>query len=816
MSRHNASRRTSSPRRFPLLSPLGLAVNRALLGAALALPVAGVLLVEPAWAQNVVAEYDFAIASGSLESALNGFAATTGVSLSYSPDTVRGLRSPGVQGRLPADQALQRLLAGSGVQVVRQASGNYSLLPPAESGASLQLDATSITGAGLGGTTEGTGSYTSGATRSATKLDLSLRETPQSVTVMTRQRMDDQNLTSVGAVMEQAPGISRRQYGDDGAGYVSFYSRGFAINNYQLNGVVTSSGALQGLSGSIGSMDTAIYDQITVVRGATGLLTGAGDPSASINLVRKKPTAEFQAHVLGSAGTWDRYRVEADVSGPLDSQGNLRGRMVAVHNEGRSWKDRYSGESDIFYGVVELDLTDATLLSVGLEANRSDYDEASPHNFSLADNAGNKTHHSRSDSAVTRWSYLDLERYTLFASLEHQFGNGWQSTLSANRTWLDTEQNYGVAAPDPNAVTRAGTVTTGRSEQTPQQNALDFFASGPYQLFGREHELMLGMNYFDLERDDPAFRRVVVPIANADEFDGDIPLPNFPSAGRDWRDSRQLGGYLATRLRPTDDLSVILGARVTDWKNRTQTQDLVETGVTIPYVGVVYDLNDWLSTYASYTSIFNPQSNEDRDGKTLEPEEGDNYELGLKSEFFDGRLNASVAVFEVRKDNLAVRDGNELTPSGGNAYVAESNTKARGYELEVSGELTPGWNLAGGFTQVVTRNKAGDRINPDQPRHQFKLFTTYRLPGALEKLTVGGGVNWQSEIHASGQTGNYRKSFAQDAYTVVGLMARYQATEQLAVSLNLDNLLDEKYLLNTGGHTYGAPRNLMATAKYQF
>src|SRR5690606_20704331 len=156
-------------------------VNRALLGAALALPVAGVLLVEPAWAQNVVAEYDFAIASGSLESALNGFAATTGVSLSYSPDTVRGLRSPGVQGRLPADQALQSLGAGRGVRVVRKASGNCPLLAPAESGASRLLDATSIAGAGRGGATEGTGAYTRGATNSATNLGLSRRETPQSV-----------------------------------------------------------------------------------------------------------------------------------------------------------------------------------------------------------------------------------------------------------------------------------------------------------------------------------------------------------------------------------------------------------------------------------------------------------------------------------------------------------------------------------------------------------------------------------------------------------------------------------------------------------
>jgi outer membrane receptor for ferric coprogen and ferric-rhodotorulic acid len=150
--------------------------------------------------------------------------------------------------------------------------------------------------------TEGAGSYTSDApSTSATRLPLTLRETPQSISIVTRQRMEDQNLKSLDDVMTQSTGISRSQIGATDVGYVFYYSRGYQINNYQLDGMITSPAAMQGFTG-LGTRDMAVYDQVTVVRGATGLLTGAGDPSASINLVRKRPTKDFQGHARRAAG----------------------------------------------------------------------------------------------------------------------------------------------------------------------------------------------------------------------------------------------------------------------------------------------------------------------------------------------------------------------------------------------------------------------------------------------------------------------------------------------------------------------------------
>ena len=163
----------------------------------------------------------------------------------------------------------------------------------------MTLPAITVTGKEDTATTEGTGSYTTSETVAATRLPLSLRETPQSVTVITRQRMDDQQLNSVQDVLENTTGVTSYQSDSE---RTSFYSRGFLINNIQYDGIPTVVGDIINGSG-IGSLDTAFYDRVEVVRGATGLLTGTGNPSAAINLVRKRPTREFSAAASLGAGS---------------------------------------------------------------------------------------------------------------------------------------------------------------------------------------------------------------------------------------------------------------------------------------------------------------------------------------------------------------------------------------------------------------------------------------------------------------------------------------------------------------------------------
>jgi outer membrane receptor for ferric coprogen and ferric-rhodotorulic acid len=804
-------------------TPMTAAVRGALIAlltitASQGLPPKTAWAAEPGATDSERQRYD--IAHGPLDETLARFAARASINITMPPNLVADKRSGGLKGEYTIAQALKQLLVGTGLDAVGSGK-SYVLkqLPQigGDTGEATLAPVTVSAKVNRDGTTENTGSYTQrGSSNTATGLAMTMRETPQSISVITRQRMDDQNLTSVGEILDQTPGISRTQYGLAGAGYAYLYSRGFAIENYQIDGVLTPASALQGLSASIVSLNSAIYDHIEIVRGATGLLTGAGDPSATVNLLRKRPSSEFQAYATVAAGSWECYRTEVDVGGPLNEAGTLRGRLVAANDQGNTWIDRYHSESTTLYGVAELDLDDSTQLTLGFDTFKGRYDGGTQNGFSMLDSNDNKTNISRTANAGASWAYNDVQRYNLFASLQKNFANGWQANLSVSHSKTETDEMLGYVDGTIDASTGAADTYIGHYTWSPEQNAVDLRLSGPYQLFGREHELLLGLNFYTIKRQDPAYEQVWGnPVSNAYTFDGNIAHPDLARVGTDSLNTRQLGIYLATRLRPTDKLSVILGSRVTNWSNHAITQsseqDLQESGVVTPYAGVVYDLNKQLSTYASYASIFNPQSYQDRNGQTLKPEEGTNYELGLKGEFFDKRLNASAAVFEVVKDNLAVRDGDALTPSGNDAYRAESNTKARGYELEISGEIMPDLKVAGGFTQVVTRDSDGARINTELPKRQFKLFTSYRLPGALRRLTIGGSVTWQSEIH-------YTDSAArrQDAYSLIGLMVRYQASDKLSFMLNAENLGDKTYLVNAWNHSYGAPRNFMVTAKYDF
>ncbi|GLO58968.1 ferripyoverdine receptor [Pseudomonas putida] len=811
-------------------SRLACSIHRA----ALTLSLAGSLLVLPAaWAQ--AQRYD--IPAGSLAEALSQFAAASGVMITFSAEDTAGLGSPGLQGDFELHQGFAHLLQGSGLRLVQAGNKRY-VLAKAERGAALELGATSINAAGLGGTTEGTGSYTTGQSNTATKLPLTLRETPQSISVVTRQRMDDQGLNDITEVLQQTPGLSVQSLGSE---RFNIYSRGYSVDNYQFDGIPTTLDIATQMSAQ-SLADMAIYDRVEVLRGATGLMTGAGDPSATINLVRKRPTAEFKGHITAGVGSWDKYRSEVDLSGPLTPSGNVRGRMVAAYQQNNSFMDHYSQEKQIFYGVLEADLTDTTLLTVGADYQKNNPQGSSSVAFPLFHSNGEQTSFSRSTNSAARWSHNPQDALNTFASLEQKLAYDWTLKASVNQMYIKRD-DYKLATASwgfPDESTGAGVRLYGGAGSTWQkQTGLDVQAQGPFQLFGRQHELIVGYNYSRYENRHTPTRgtRIEGTFVNVYDWDNYTDKPVMGGGKLYDGDTviHQTGTYIATRLRPTDDLSVILGARVSKYDYdydltypatplSNRTTDYKENGVVTPYAGVVYDLNDIHSVYASWTSIYKPQSLRDADGSTLEPREGDNYEVGLKSEFFDGRLNTSIAAYEVKQDNLAVLDEGKTVNNDGMtaAYKAVSGATTRGFEVEANGELMPGWNVSASYNHGITKDRDGERLNTEAPANMVKLWSTYRLPGDFDRLTVGGGANWQSGTHitVTPSTALGTVKAKQSQFTVVNLMARYQLTDQLSTTLNINNLFDKKYIsaLDTTFYSgyYGEPRNVMLNTRYDF
>ena len=777
----------------------------------------------------------FAIAPGPLGSVLSRFASDAGVVLSFDSGLTTGKQSAGLQGTYSVEQGFARLLAGSNLAIAANSDGSYRLAPQASGGA-LTLGATSINAEGLGLTTESTGSYTTGATSTATKLPLSLRETPQSVSVVTRQLMDDQHLSTLSEVLTFTPGISSNHR--DSERY-SFYSRGFEIQNFQYDGIPSQiANESQQFIGPLSDM--ALYDRVEVVRGATGLMSGAGTPSATINLVRKRPTKDFQAHIAGEAGAWDRYRSEVDVSGPLTETGNVRGRFVAAYQKQKSFVDWYKQDKRVMYGALDIDLNDSTTLRTSLDYQNNDANGTSYGHIPLFYNTGRQTNFSRSFNPATRSSYMDNTSYNFTTMLDHKLDNDW-SLKTAYSHQYSYRKGQGASAsggyPDPVTGQGAGAFIY-RLDSYQTQDTLDVYANGPFQLGGREHELVVGASTSRTHLNFPNYSST---LAGQDNDYGDVDNI-FTWDGRQYgrRAYNEVGGavttlqqtgvYGALRLKPIDPLTIILGTRLSWWKQLDEVTDYApyskntdktkKTGVVTPYAGIIYDLNDTYSVYASYTSIFLPQTfYKTASGGSLAPLEGDNYEIGLKGEFFDGALNASIALFDIEQKNTAADSGNDAT--GKTVYKAIAGTTTRGVETEISGEVAAGWNVFGGYTYRESHAKDGERVQVNQPINLFKLGTSYRLPGALNRLTVGGNVTWQSEMYATTQinyTGPYYKA-VQDPFAVVGLLANYQVDEHLSVGLNVNNLFDKKYYDGMGtfnSGSYGEPRNAMVNAKWKF
>ena len=813
-------------------TPLALAVKRPTLHRTL---FTSVLLTATLLGSSMAnaAPVKVSIAVQPLSSALTELGMQTNLQILYSPDQVAGIKSRAVSGSLEPSQALSELLKGTGISF--QINGNTVTLMSG-GGASLQLGATTISGQALGLTTEDTGSYTTGATTTATKLPLTLRETPQSVTVVTRQQMDDRGAQSIADVLRNTPGISVQQYDSDRTEYSA---RGFAITNFQYDGVNTIYDGVYDEGAT--HVDMATYDRVEVIKGATGLMTGSGDPSATVNLVRKKPTKEFKASITGTAGSWDNYRTEGDISGPLNDTGTVRGRFVGAYQDKDSYIDHYSQKKDVYYGILEADLTDDTLLTFGID-NQS----VTPRGSSWTGNPvyfsdGGRTDFSRSFNPGADWSRRDFDTTTYFASLEQALANDWKLKLSLNQKTTDHDTQLASASGgNPDRATGEGMfLYWGRWEGHRVQDTADVNVSGPFTLGGREHELVAGFMASHSRQTGATFDTSAFEMVPGSIYDwnGTLPKQEFPKNGKYERTQSQNGIYLATRLRPTDDLSFILGSRLSTFKYNEDYSynpgaglddthaSYKEHGVVTPYAGVVYDLNDTYSVYGSYTSIYQPQIYKDVNGSTLAPVEGNAYETGLKAAYFEGKLNASLAFFRIEQDNVAESIGtNPVTNEG--IYKAIDGATTNGVELELAGEVAPDWNVSAGYTYARTRDQDEQRIfgyplSTSKPEHVVRTFTTYRLPGALNQVTIGGGVSWQSAFYGkiySAPAGDYTQ-IKQGGYTLVDLMTRYAYDDHLSFTVNANNVFDKKYLTGLGNFDttfYGEPRNLQLTAKYDF
>ncbi|VUS27413.1 ferric-rhodotorulic acid/ferric-coprogen receptor FhuE [Klebsiella spallanzanii] len=666
--------------------------------------------------------------------------------------------------------------------------------------------------------------YSVKTTTTGTKLLLVPRDIPQSVSVISQQRMQDQNLQTISQVLSNTTGVTARQVDSQ---RTTFFSRGFFVANYAYDDMPTYVSDVWDFGDTTG--DTAIYDRIEVVRGAAGLMSGTGNPSAYVNMVRKHADSrEFQGNVIASYGSWDNQRYIMDLQSPLTNSGNIRGRVIAGYQDNDSWLDRNGTRKKFIYGVVDADITDSTLLSLGYDYQEINIDSPTWGGLPTWWADGSRTNFNRSDSTAPDWAYSDKDTTKVFANLTQRFDNGWEGHVNAMHTESNFDTKMVYLSGFPNKATGAGSYAYGgwnRGER--KLDSVDAFMRGGFELFGRQHEMMFGgsysrqRNHYDNSLPDTGLPWGMIPISG---YYDNIADPNWTPFSLYSRDTiRQKSAYTSARFSLADPLHLIVGARYTWWSSTYNPYGNVSTTFNsdqhdlTPYAGLIYDINDTWSAYASYTSIFQPTEKRDIDGKYLDPTKGKSYEAGVKADWFNTRLTTSLAVFRIEQDNVAESLGVQVSGNPTEtAYRSVDGTVSKGVEFELNGALTDNWQLTFGASRFIADDQDGNAVNPDQPRTTMKLFTRYKLPIEPD-ISIGGGVNWQNKTwwNTKGPTGQDRVE--QGSYALVDLFTRYQVTKNFAIQANVNNLFDKEYYDWASAYlVYGEPRNFSITASYQF
>lgn len=670
--------------------------------------------------------------------------------------------------------------------------------------------------------TEGTERYQVPLTSTATRLDLTPRETPQSVSTVTRAQIDDFNLDTTNDILESTPGVTVERLETDRTYYTA---RGFEISNFQVDGVRVP----MPYNNVHGDMDTAIYDRVEVVRGATGLMSGSGNPAATVNFVRKRPTYVPQASVSASVGAWDQRRLETDVAGPLDDAGRIRGRLVAAGMQSDSYLDRLSRERGLLYGVLEADVSDSTLVTLGHTWQQNDTDGNMWGSLPLYDSAGNPTDYDVETSSAPDWSYWDVETRRSFLEVQQALGERWslKGTLTHLDMLSDTQLLYIYGSPDATTGRIAEEqLTLSQYDRHLEQWVADLHAKGDIEAFGRSHQLVLGTDWSQSRNQQESryptadFDAGGQGLPPLDDWNGRYPEPDawvaFPGTDGD-ATVKERSLYGAAKLDLAERWTAVAGTRLS-WADTTGEQYGVSQAsdhdrVLTPYAGLIYDLTDRASLYASYTEIFQPQAHIDRNGDYLGPVDGVSQEVGLKADLFDGGADASLALFRTEQDNVAQPAGTR--PDGTAFYTGGDGITSEGVEATLAGELAPGWQASFGYTYLEVEDAEGDATNTYIPRHLVRATTSYR-PASLDALKVGARLRWQDEIErdrdlADGKT-------RQEAYALVDLMASYDFSDSLTGSLNVNNVTDEEYLtsLKWDQAFHGAPRHVMANLTWRY
>lgn len=798
----------------------------------------------PALAQQTTAPYALNLPEQPLGDSLLALGKATHVNIVFDPAVVAGRRAPVLRGQYTPGEALRQLLAGSGLRALQTPGGSYAVEPTPAPGSS--PSGTRAADASNTNTLDTVVVTAKVQGFSATRMPTALKDIPQSVSVIDRETLNQQNANDLSTAFNWATGITMTQQNSVNS---FFYSRGSQINTLHVDGGGPLT--LAGLAGQLTRIDLSQYESIELLRGADALFGGTGGPGGSINLIRKRPLPESGVSLTASAGSWDTYRVMADINtGKITDDGRLRARLVAVNESEHYFYDTAQRRMNKLYAIAEYDLRPHTQLRVGGSIERTpDFVQFNNGLPLYAD--GSDPHLPRSTAFTFPWLRNSSTSKEGFLQLDHAFNDRWKLKAGVTRTEQDQSAAYFQSGGGINPVTRMIDLAVFyRSPQHIQQTATDITLAGSFDWNGRSQELVFGA---DARRREEAGEFAPMFGTPFDPFRFDPatypqPTDDLHYSTHTRSSEREHGVFTSVRLRPADGWALTAGARST-WSSRRQVDYYTfgsyqsaptvsegsSSGVITPYFGAVYEINPTYSLYASYADVSQGYSQAPltASGRVLDPVRGSNREAGLKAAWDEGRLNGSLALFDIRHSNVPARD--PATPIGAPDKCCWLSTTARskGVEAELNGRLAPGWQFGAGYTLNINYAGDGSTTATFTPKHLFKLWTNYRLPGGAGAWDIGGGIVAQTKNYLKGEacmafdftTFRCASGFVpfraqQGFYSVATLRVGYRVNERWNLALNVDNLFNRHYYqtigATSGGNWYGAPRNWMLTLRGEF
>jgi len=761
--------------------------------------------VDAAFAQQPA--YPFDLPPESLGASLRAYARITQTHLVVADALVAGKVAPATQGRFTAAQALDHLLAGSGLAAHAGSAG----VTITAAGAPAAIESVVVTGQRR---------FLNAQTEGATNLPLPIEKVPQSISIVTADFIKSADLKTLGEIASYTPGAVDAGNPENNGTVIDI--RGFPAGR-----------AIDGIN-AIASYnpyepDYAIFDRLEVVEGPSSVVYGISSPGGLVNYVTKSATSRTPDYLSVQFGSWDSYRLEGQVAGALDPNERIRGILLAAEDRGNSFIHDLYHHKTVLYAGLNVDFTDTLsgYIHGGYEnLSRPSFDgiptEADgapaplPRSFFIGSKDITETtavYHTEGD---LKWQPVDslevnlkgnYERTSLTGGNDYSYDldQAGDASISAEKFAGVHVQNYGVEALSVYKLDNLGLPGSFISRAALYQDSQDDSTTlyngngGTINIFAGEDSIR------------GAFDNLLAEPGQLFPFAAEIETKTFTASGQ-------------MVIKPFKQVSILFGASYSkpdvDEVTNGAGQNFSFAGQVSYRAGLTYEIVPQVNLYASYSQSFEPQPLLTVQQNVLPPLSGAQYEAGVKYRSPNGGLLLTAAAFKIDEANVGEYD---TSIDGFDYYKPIGEVDHKGIELQALGRITPNWDINAGYAYLdpkVTADTDPTIIGKTAlylPEQTFSLYTTYSLEeGRLKGLSFGGGIRFVGSERTSydGSTENI------PAYTIVDLSATY-AIQKWSVQLNLHNLLNERYYINNYqtlfyGNVPGDPLNASITIRRDF